>query len=46
MRDFPAETERYVVKAEGYVATVVNGEIVMQEGEPTGALPGHFIRGA
>ncbi|MDG2308679.1 MAG: amidohydrolase family protein [Candidatus Binatia bacterium] len=46
VRDFPAETERYVVKAEGYVATVVNGEIVMQEGEPTGALPGHFIRGA
>ncbi len=44
--DFPASTERYVVKAEGYVATLVNGEVVMENGEPTGVLPGHFIRGA
>lgn len=46
VRDFPAETERYVVKAEGYVATLVNGEVVMEEGQPTDARPGHVIRGA
>lgn len=46
VRDFPAETERYIVKAEGYVATLVNGEVVMEEGEPTDARPGHVIRGA
>lgn len=44
--DFPAGTERYVVRADGYVATVVNGEIVMRDGLPTDARPGHVIRGA
>ena len=46
VQDFPAETERYVVQAEGYRATLVNGEVVLEDGLPTGALPGHFIRGA
>lgn len=45
VRDFPAETERYVVQAQGYVATLVNGEVVLEEGVPTGSLPGHFLRG-
>lgn len=45
-RDFPAGTERYIVKAEGYVATLVNGEVVMEAGQPTEARPGHVIRGA
>ncbi len=45
VRDFPAETERYVVDAKGYTATIVNGEIVMEEGEASGALPGHVLRG-
>jgi N-acyl-D-aspartate/D-glutamate deacylase len=45
VRDFPAETERYVVDAEGYVMTIVNGEVVMKEGRHTGALPGTVIRG-
>ncbi len=45
VRDFPAGTERYVVEAEGYVATVVNGEIVIRDDAHTGALPGHVLRG-
>jgi N-acyl-D-aspartate/D-glutamate deacylase len=45
VRDFPAASERYVVDAEGYVATIVNGEIVMENGKHTGALPGRVLRG-
>ena len=45
VRDFPAETERYVVEAEGYVATAVNGELVIRDDAHTGALPGHVLRG-
>jgi N-acyl-D-aspartate/D-glutamate deacylase len=45
-RDFPADTERYVVDASGYRAVVVNGEILIEDGAHTGALPGHVLRGA
>jgi N-acyl-D-aspartate/D-glutamate deacylase len=45
VRDFPADTERYVVGAEGYLATVVNGEVLMDDGKHTGALPGQVLRG-
>jgi len=45
VRDFPADTERYVVGAEGYHWLVVNGEPVLESGKPTGALPGHVLRG-
>ena len=45
-RDFPADTERYVVDAAGYRAVIVNGEVLIDDGVHTGALPGHVIRGA
>jgi N-acyl-D-aspartate/D-glutamate deacylase len=45
-RDFPANTERYVVDASGYRAVIVNGEVLLEDGVHTGALPGHVIRGA
>ena len=32
-------------KADGYVATIVNGEITYRDGQPTGALPGRLVRG-
>lgn len=44
-RDFPAGSERYVVDAEGYRAVIVNGTPVLEDGRPTGALPGHVLRG-
>jgi len=44
-RDFPANTERYVVEAEGYRAVIVNGEVLMEDGTHTGALPGRFLDG-
>lgn len=45
-RDFPAGTERYVTDADGYAAVVVNGEVLLENGRHTGALPGHVLRGA
>ena len=44
--DLPAEGRRLIQKSEGYVATVVSGEVIMREGEETGARPGKLIRGA
>jgi N-acyl-D-aspartate/D-glutamate deacylase len=44
VEDFPAGSGRYVVEAEGYAAVVVNGTVVLEEGKPTGALPGAIIR--
>ena len=32
-------------KTEGYVATIVSGEIVSRDGKATGALPGRLVRG-
>jgi N-acyl-D-aspartate/D-glutamate deacylase len=44
-RDFPANTERYVVDAEGYDYVIVNGRVVLESNEPTGAMPGSVLRG-
>src|SRR5579884_3450269 len=46
VHDLPAGGRRLVQRAEGYVATVVAGEVVLAEGQPTGALPGQLVRGA
>ena len=45
VRDFPADTERFVVDAAGYVMTLVNGEILLENGVHSGNLPGHVLRG-
>jgi N-acyl-D-aspartate/D-glutamate deacylase len=44
-QDFPADTRRYVVDAEGYRFALVNGELLLEDGVHTGALPGHVING-
>ncbi|MEM7409397.1 MAG: amidohydrolase family protein [Myxococcota bacterium] len=44
--DFPANTERYTVDAEGYEMVVVNGVPAMEQGTPTGATPGEILHGA
>ena len=43
--DLPAGGRRMYQGAKGYVATIVNGEIIMENGEYTGAVPGTLIRG-
>lgn len=42
--DLPAGGRRFVQHAEGYGATLVNGEVVVQDGRFTGARPGRLAR--
>lgn len=46
LRDLPADGKRLVQRASGYRSTIVAGTVVMNDGVPTGALPGHLVRGA
>jgi len=43
--DLPGGARRLVQKAEGIAATIVNGEVTLENGEPTGRLPGVLLRG-
>lgn len=43
--DLPAGGRRLIQKADGYVATIVAGQVTYRDGEPTGALPGRLLRG-
>ena len=45
VHDLPANGRRLMQKAEGYAATIVSGEVVYRDGEPTEALPGKLVRG-
>ena len=44
--DLPAGGRRLVQRGLGYEATFVSGEMVMQQGQATGALPGRLVRSA
>jgi len=44
--DLPAGGRRLIQRAEGYVATIVAGQVTYRDGEPTDALPGRLLRGA
>jgi len=44
--DLPKGERRLMQGADGYVATLVAGEVICREGEPTGALPGKVVRGS
>lgn len=46
VRDLPGGGRRLVQRAEGYVATLVSGEMVYVDGQATAALPGRLVRGA
>ena len=43
--DLPAGGRRMFQGARGYDATIVSGEVIMENGEYTGAVPGRLIRG-
>ncbi|WP_046315335.1 amidohydrolase family protein [Mycobacterium sp. UM_Kg1] len=43
--DLPAGGRRLDQTAEGYVATIVSGEIIAENGKPTAARPGKLVRG-
>ncbi len=44
-RDLPAGGRRLDQTADGYVATIVSGEVIAENGVPTDARPGKLIRG-
>ena len=43
--DLPGGARRLVQKAEGIAATIVDGEVTLENGTPTGRLPGVLLRG-
>ena len=43
--DLPAGGRRLNQTAEGYVATLKRGKVIMENGQSTGELPGSLIRG-
>ena len=45
IHDLPAGGKRLMQRARGYRATIVSGEVTMQDDEPTGRTPGKLIRG-
>ena len=45
VHDLPGGAKRLIQKADGYVATIVSGQVTFREGEDTGVRPGKVIRG-
>ena len=44
VHDLPAGAKRFKQTARGILATVVNGEVLLRDNEPTGATPGRLLR--
>ncbi len=44
VNDFPHNGGRYIVKSHGYLATIVGGQVIVENGEHTGNRPGRVIR--
>jgi N-acyl-D-amino-acid deacylase len=42
--DLPAGAKRLLQKADGMKATIVNGQVLLRDNEPTGNLPGKLLR--
>ena len=43
--DLPSGGRRLIQRTDGYVATIVAGEVVSRDGKATGRLPGRLVRG-
>lgn len=44
VNDFPNGKGRFIIKARGYAATIVNGTVVTEQGNHTGERPGRVLR--
>jgi N-acyl-D-aspartate/D-glutamate deacylase len=44
VEDLPGHAKRIEQHAVGYVATIVNGQVLLRDGEPTDARPGRLLR--
>jgi len=42
--DLPAGGRRLEQRSQGFLATLVNGEVTIEDGRPTGATPGRLLR--
>ena len=45
VHDLPAGGKRFLQEAEGIAATIVSGELIFENGQSTGSLPGRLVRG-
>ena len=45
LADLPAGGKRLMQGADGYVATLLSGQVVRRDGQATGALPGRLLQG-
>jgi len=43
--DLPGDNKRLLQKADGYLATIVSGDVIAESGEMTGTRPGGLVRG-
>jgi N-acyl-D-aspartate/D-glutamate deacylase len=44
VQDLPGGASRLIARSEGYRYTIVNGQPLLRDGEPTGAYPGRVLR--
>jgi N-acyl-D-amino-acid deacylase len=44
VRDVPGGAGRFVQGADGFVATVCNGDVILENDQRSGARPGHVLR--
>jgi N-acyl-D-aspartate/D-glutamate deacylase len=44
--DLPGGARRFVQEADGYLATVVAGQVTLVEGQDQGTRPGRLVRGS
>lgn len=45
VHDLPAGGKRFLQNADGIIATIKAGEVIYENNQPTGALPGKLLRG-
>ena len=43
--DLPDDARRIVQRVDGYKATIISGQVVLRDGQDTGARPGALVRG-
>ena len=43
--DLPSGAGRLVQRSHGYACTLAHGQVIVEDNEPTGALPGRLLRG-
>jgi N-acyl-D-aspartate/D-glutamate deacylase len=44
INDLPGGGQRLEQRSQGFLATVINGQVTIRDGKPTGATPGRLIR--